>query len=496
MRAEAKRSLQGRPLNVTDLQFGADGAMYLITGGRNTQSALYRVRYVGSSAGECELTPQQRARRQHAEQARSERHALQRLLGPQRADALDAAWLALAEADPWLRHVARTVVEHQPLEHWAARALEEDRNAHAVAALLAFSRSDASRYGAKITQRLASLPLDSLAPRQQIIALYAGWLCLEAHPENPAVHAALRALLDGRYPSDAANPEQQRQWNLWASRVLVRIDPDQAVPKTIELLRDSGEDQHQQLHYLFVLRTAREGWSEATRRIFFRRLRDAAYFEGGAGMPDFLARIRSEALETLGEDERAALADLLQPEDHQEATAAPSRPLVRRWALQELEALLVDNERAIEPSSRGRTRGEQLFLEAQCASCHRFAGRGSPLGPDLTHVARRFSPRDLLRSIARPSEVIAEQYRSVQIVTEQGEVHVGRVLAAGDFREPTVRLLTDYGHPGSVTEVDKQEIAEYRHSPVSPMPEGLLDVLTAEEILDLLAYLTSAEPPQ
>ncbi|MGB1817844.1 MAG: PQQ-dependent sugar dehydrogenase, partial [Rubripirellula sp.] len=40
--------LKGRPLNVTDLEFGADGSMYLITGGRKTQSKLYRVTYTGN----------------------------------------------------------------------------------------------------------------------------------------------------------------------------------------------------------------------------------------------------------------------------------------------------------------------------------------------------------------------------------------------------------------------------------------------------------------
>ena len=35
--------LKGKPLNLTDLEFGNDGAMYFITGGRGTQSGLYRV---------------------------------------------------------------------------------------------------------------------------------------------------------------------------------------------------------------------------------------------------------------------------------------------------------------------------------------------------------------------------------------------------------------------------------------------------------------------
>src|SRR5690606_27524546 len=44
---EYEEFLKGKPLNLTDLEFGKDGAMYFITGGRGTQSGLYRVSYEG-----------------------------------------------------------------------------------------------------------------------------------------------------------------------------------------------------------------------------------------------------------------------------------------------------------------------------------------------------------------------------------------------------------------------------------------------------------------
>ena len=50
--ARAETFLKGRPLNVTDLGFGPDGALYFVTGGRKTQAALYRVRYTGPAVAE------------------------------------------------------------------------------------------------------------------------------------------------------------------------------------------------------------------------------------------------------------------------------------------------------------------------------------------------------------------------------------------------------------------------------------------------------------
>ena len=40
--------LQGRPLNVTDLDVGPDGWLYFSTGGRGTEGGIYRIRYLGS----------------------------------------------------------------------------------------------------------------------------------------------------------------------------------------------------------------------------------------------------------------------------------------------------------------------------------------------------------------------------------------------------------------------------------------------------------------
>ena len=50
----APKSLKGdgpkTPLNLTDVVIGDDGALYFTTGGRNTQSGLYRVSYTGNES--------------------------------------------------------------------------------------------------------------------------------------------------------------------------------------------------------------------------------------------------------------------------------------------------------------------------------------------------------------------------------------------------------------------------------------------------------------
>jgi putative heme-binding domain-containing protein len=94
-----------------------------------------------------------------------------------------------------------------------------------------------------------------------------------------------------------------------------------------------------------------------------------------------------------------------------------------------------------------------------------------------------------LQSIIEPSKSIAENYRSLRIVTTDGKTYVGRPVLGGDFRSQTLRLAIDPQQPFQVTQIDKRTIEEEQPSTVSWMPEGLLDSLTAEEIRDLMAFL-------
>src|SRR5581483_11820633 len=73
--AQAEVFLKGKPLNLTSMAFGRDGAMYFITGGRGTQSGLYRVSFVGDRAMRKEMDAVPGRDRSGAE-ARAQRHRL------------------------------------------------------------------------------------------------------------------------------------------------------------------------------------------------------------------------------------------------------------------------------------------------------------------------------------------------------------------------------------------------------------------------------------
>ena len=139
--------------------------------------------------------------------------------------------------------------------------------------------------------------------------------------------------------------------------------------------------------------------------------------------------------------------------------------------------------------TRNLERGAKVFAQASCNKCHRFGSQGNLVGPDLTNAFRRFNSTDMLTAILEPSKVVAESYRTLQIVLSDGKTLTGQPTTAGDFRSPTLRLATDPAKPFEVVEIEKNDIESQKWSSVSWMPEGLLDSFTKEEILDLLHYL-------
>ena len=134
-----------------------------------------------------------------------------------------------------------------------------------------------------------------------------------------------------------------------------------------------------------------------------------------------------------------------------------------------------------------------MFAAAKCGTCHRFDGSGGATGPDLSNVAGRFSPRDLVEAMVLPSKVISDQYRAMNIFTTDGKVLSGRVTAE---TEQSVTLSVHAEDPTQLITIGRKEIEEIQPAKLSLMPEKLLHSLNREEVLDLIAYMLSRGDPQ
>lgn len=459
----ARTFLRGRPLNVTDLTFGPDGAMYFITGGRGTGSALFRIRYQGDANKKASATIQQRARREFAFQARTLRKKLETYHGRQDPSAVAAAWPHLESPDPWIRHAARTALEHQPVAQWAERALASG----GPQALLALVRRADPKLIEAILRRAQALPFTE-APRHQKLALIRIYELAKGDPSSLAPHF----------------PDLDPSVNRELSKLLITLNREE-VAQTCAALLARADSQFERLHYLDVLSRAKGGQSLENRRTFFTALRHRDYFRGDRNMPRYLTALHARAIATLTDQERTALGKLVVPKASAPLSApAIPRPVVQHWTVDQLA-----QAPANEPKP-DRKLGKKVFDQALCSRCHQVGGHGSAVGPNLTRVTSRFNRRDLLTAILEPSSAIAETFQTLLITKKDGSTVAGQ-LVRDDRRDSRISLAPNPFAPDQLTVVSKHDIVKSERSPVSPMPPGLLDGFTREEIEQLIGYLLS-----
>jgi putative membrane-bound dehydrogenase-like protein len=148
----------------------------------------------------------------------------------------------------------------------------------------------------------------------------------------------------------------------------------------------------------------------------------------------------------------------------------------QKQRLAELEPLLTDGD---------ALKGRSVFFgkKVACATCHRVAGDGGTVGPDLSKIGAVRSGRDLLESIVVPSSTIAQGYESYLVITDAGKTLHGLIARqTGD-----VVVVRDAS--GAELQLRKGQIQEMRRAAISLMPEGLDRALSRDEFRDLLAYL-------
>ncbi len=139
-------------------------------------------------------------------------------------------------------------------------------------------------------------------------------------------------------------------------------------------------------------------------------------------------------------------------------------------------------------AGRSFDRGRELFRTASCGSCHKLAGEGFQLGPDLAEMDVKWKPADVLRHILVPSEKIDDKYRTQILLMMSGNT------VSGIATEETGNSITLTDNPlqqSSKQVISKDDIDDRSISAISMMPLGLLDTLSRSDILDLLAYVVA-----
>ena len=155
----------------------------------------------------------------------------------------------------------------------------------------------------------------------------------------------------------------------------------------------------------------------------------------------------------------------------------------KEWAYDDLAS-------SVEGLHTGRSfaNGKQIFEVASCVSCHKLNGVGTQVGPDLAQLDPKTTQLDILRSLLEPSAKIDEKYQTHVFTTKAGTVVTGMILEETPER---IKLIENPLAKTVPVVIERADIEERSKSPNSIMPKGLLDKLTREEILDLIAYIAA-----
>lgn len=506
--ATTEEFLAAKPLPLTDLIVNpVDGALYLATGGRRTQSALYRVTYVGpestASAPVEPLTPPEERRRR-----------LEALQAPGAAAGdLAEIWSALADEDRTLRFAARVALEHQPVERWQDRALAETHPRAGVEALIALARRGSGAVRERLWSALERHDLAALRGEDRL-ALLRAWELAFVRLGDPdaSLRDRLAERLVGVFPTD--DPLANRELAALlvylespaAPRLLVPLLQVAEVPEAVThsealiarneryakafVANAQSRPDRQQIAYAAALRMARKGWTPALHREFFTWFGRSSEWRGGLSLPGFVQMIRRDALAGVADSALRAELDAASKPPPATMTAAgllpqgPGRDYTLEQALDAVYVPLI---------GRDFERGRAMFQALACTACHRFGDVGGGVGPDLTGAGNRYSVHDLLQAIVEPSHVISDQYGSEIFELADGSALAGRVV--GEEGDAMV-LLTNPFLPDDTTRVPRQSIKARRPNPVSLMPAGLINSLNGGELQDLVAYILSGGSPR
>lgn len=131
--------------------------------------------------------------------------------------------------------------------------------------------------------------------------------------------------------------------------------------------------------------------------------------------------------------------------------------------------------------------GKKVFMERQdvaCFRCHKANGEGGEVGPELTGIGKRQSRDYLLESIVFPNRQIASGFESVLVTLKNGTSYAGQV------RKETDTEIEINSPEDGLVKVKKADLTS-RDRGLSAMPEELANLLSRQDLRNLVEYLSS-----
>jgi len=480
-----KPFITGRPMPVTDMAWGPDGAMYVVTGGRGTQSGLYRI----TANKPASIAERGNAPDATHAQDRAARRALENLSSTPDATKLPSAYAALASEDRFIATAARNAIETAGTDA-AKQCIDMPAPRVRAEAILALARMPNADWNSAVLAAAAIGERADADTWTQLIALRAVQVAWARHsadfagPNGAATTAAAAQLAERFF--NHADPRVAEA----ALGLACEMGRPEAVAPAMKRLA-AASDRADALRWATMLRNVDAGWTDDLRAAYWRWIDSTNDSSGGFSLRGFIDHVKGDAEKHVHRPDGAVAAKVdgannapganapaALPAPAQRTTGAPSHT----WTVAELSS------NGAGDAAPDHVRGAQLFQEAMCIQCHRINGQGGANGPDLTGVGSRFARIDLLRAILEPNATVSDQWRDTAITLKDGSMVIGRVV--GSDAEAMTVSTNPLGPDRE--RVLRADIAQSEQITTSSMPQGMLNSHTRQEIIDLLGYLETA----
>ena len=132
-------------------------------------------------------------------------------------------------------------------------------------------------------------------------------------------------------------------------------------------------------------------------------------------------------------------------------------------------------------------RGKELFRRDTigCIKCHIVNGEGTDFGPALSEIGGKLGKDALYEAILNPSAGIAVGFEAWRIELKDDNEVYGMIVS----ETPDELIIKSPG--GILNHVKKSEITRRTQQKLSAMPAGLAQLMTAQDLVDLVEYLSS-----
>ena len=416
----------------------------------------------------------------------------------------------LNDQDRFVRWAGRLALERTDRSQWRDVAMKETNPYGAIESMIALvNTAPAGENLQPLVEKQFAMMKQTDLPVEHKLRLFRAFQYTATEFEGglgQADRERLHGLVVNQFPAE------DERLNREIALLLAYGGQPQAIQEILAAMPQGNENQPMQLHYLYALRTIKDGWRLEEKTQLAELLGRASGWRGGAQFVNFVGQMFDAVEPLFATDEEKTLLfakapdfSPLTPEQLEEIKARQAAagrggrgggrggaqsPLAARRAGAVISRQEMLEEAVFQPQQKLDAAAGREVFQADCASCHQFRDIGTDhgvAGLNLTKSPARSSKYALLEAVMLPHRHVAAEHETTVVTTPDGRTVRG--LAVRDNAQG-VALLTP---EAVVIDVPAAQIKSRVKEKTSIMTEEMADRIGQAQLRNLAEFLTAGD---